>query len=247
MKKRSPEDTRLALIRAAEVLFAERGFDAVSLREVSVAAGQANNSAVGYHFGNREGLVDAILARHSWPIQDRYVAQIEALERHGELSVRALVEIMALPIIQKLDDADGGWAYLSLCAQLVVSPHLPLVSRAVAQSPQVMRLMQAFWPYVNVPPEISAFRLERIACMMYVGIAQWHRLSSTGSAHVERKVFESELIDALVDVIERPASPQTLKALGAEAPLAASAPKRRAAKEKPTPPRRSASAGTRRS
>ena len=51
---------REAMIRAAERLFSERGIEAVSLREVGAVAGQRNNSAAQYHFGTREGLVDAV-------------------------------------------------------------------------------------------------------------------------------------------------------------------------------------------
>lgn len=215
--RRSTEDTRLALLRAAEQLFAERGVDAVSLREVSAAAGQANNSAVAYHFGSRELLVDAILERHSTPVQERYVAQLDALERHGVVTTRAAVEIMALPIIAKLDDPDGGAAYISLCAQLSVSPTLPLVARPAANTPQVIRLMRAMWSARTVPAELEAFRMERLAATLYTSIGMWHRLVREGAAPVAREVFESELIDALVDIIERPASARTLAALAAQA------------------------------
>jgi AcrR family transcriptional regulator len=39
------DHTRLAMLRAAERLFAEKGVDAVSLREIANAAGQGNHSA----------------------------------------------------------------------------------------------------------------------------------------------------------------------------------------------------------
>lgn len=213
MKKRSSDETRIALIRAAETLFAERGFDAVSLREVSVAAGQLNNSAVGYHFGSRETLIDAILERHSTPIQARYEAQLDALERHCSLTLRAAVEILVLPIVAKLDDPDGGWPYLSLCAQLSVSPHLPLVERPVARTPQVQRLMLAMLKFVQSPPELARFRLERTASTIYSSLTQWYRLVEERSAHVPREVFAQDLIDAVVDIICRPASQETLAAL----------------------------------
>jgi AcrR family transcriptional regulator len=58
------EGVRERLIRAAESLFAERGLDAVSLREILAAAEVGNSSAVQYHFGDRSGLVRAVLANH---------------------------------------------------------------------------------------------------------------------------------------------------------------------------------------
>jgi len=56
------------MIDAAERLLAERGIDAVSLREVQAAAGQRNKSAAQYHFGSRAGLIDAIIATRMAPI-----------------------------------------------------------------------------------------------------------------------------------------------------------------------------------
>ncbi len=212
-RRHSSDDTRLALIRAAEQLFASKGHDAVSLREVSVTAGQSNNSAVLYHFGSRDALIDAVLERHSAPIQQRYLAQLEALERHGGLSARALVEILVLPLVARLDDDDGGFAYISLCAQLSVSPHLPLVGRSVASTPEVMRLSIAMTRYFTAPPELMLFRIERMANTMYASIVAWKRLSDVGAAAVSRAAFESDLIDGIVDMLTRPSSPATVAAL----------------------------------
>src|ERR1700686_2031953 len=52
--------TREAILTAAERLFAEHGVYAVSNRQVSEAAGQGNNAAVGYHFGTKADLVCAL-------------------------------------------------------------------------------------------------------------------------------------------------------------------------------------------
>jgi AcrR family transcriptional regulator len=53
--------TRLSILLAAEALFAERGIEAVPLREIGQAAGQRNNVAVQYHFGDRDELLRALL------------------------------------------------------------------------------------------------------------------------------------------------------------------------------------------
>jgi len=51
------EATRELILVTAERLFAERGIAAVPLRDIGIAAGQKNNVAVQYHFGDRETLV----------------------------------------------------------------------------------------------------------------------------------------------------------------------------------------------
>ena len=48
--------TRARILVSAEALFAERGFEVVSLREITGAAG-ANVAAVNYHFGSKEKLI----------------------------------------------------------------------------------------------------------------------------------------------------------------------------------------------
>ena len=53
--------TKESLILAAERLFGNHGVDGVSLRQIVAEAGAANNSAVQYHFGSKDGLVQAIL------------------------------------------------------------------------------------------------------------------------------------------------------------------------------------------
>ena len=53
--------TRLNFIQTALKLYAERGIDAVSLNEITVAAGQKNRNALQYHFGDRNGLLQAMV------------------------------------------------------------------------------------------------------------------------------------------------------------------------------------------
>src|SRR4051812_17875443 len=56
--------TRARLIRAGERRFARDGVAGARLADVVRDAGQANDSAVGYHFGSRQGLLRAIVERH---------------------------------------------------------------------------------------------------------------------------------------------------------------------------------------
>ncbi len=62
--------TQEAILKAAERLYAEHGVFAVSNRQVSEAAGQGNNAAVGYHFGTKTDLVRAIEHKHRGPIEE---------------------------------------------------------------------------------------------------------------------------------------------------------------------------------
>ena len=63
--------TRTRLLRAGEQRFARDGVTGARMSDVVRDAGQANDSAVGYHFGSRQGLLDAIVAKHVAAMDER--------------------------------------------------------------------------------------------------------------------------------------------------------------------------------
>ncbi|NED64518.1 TetR family transcriptional regulator, partial [Streptomyces sp. SID10244] len=71
--------TRTRIMSTAERLFAEQGVSTVSNRQISEAAGQGNNYAVGYHFGGRLELVRAILEHHNAAIEPLRHIMVDAL------------------------------------------------------------------------------------------------------------------------------------------------------------------------
>lgn len=60
MTDREIHETKIKIMEAARVLFAEQGFDGASIREIAKAA-DVNIAAVNYHFSNKEGLFAEIL------------------------------------------------------------------------------------------------------------------------------------------------------------------------------------------
>ena len=59
-------DTKNRILDAAERLFADKGFDATSLRMITAAA-EVNLAAVNYHFQSKEALLQAVYARRAGP------------------------------------------------------------------------------------------------------------------------------------------------------------------------------------
>lgn len=55
--------TRDLILDVAEARFAERGFAAVSMREISSEAGLKNQASLYHHFKNKRALYEAVLAR----------------------------------------------------------------------------------------------------------------------------------------------------------------------------------------
>jgi AcrR family transcriptional regulator len=109
-------DTRVLLIETAERLFAERGVNAVSLREIGATAGQRNTGAVRYHFGTKEALVNAVFEHRMTPINEHRLAMLAELDATGRShDVRGLTEAYLLPLAAMLGDpARPSW-YLRFC------------------------------------------------------------------------------------------------------------------------------------
>lgn len=99
------------MISVAERLIAERGIDAVSLREIGAAAGQRNNSAAQYHFGTKEGLVAAIYEYRMRGMNELRLQQLAATEPTGDTAeLRALVDILVTPILDAIEPGETWYA-----------------------------------------------------------------------------------------------------------------------------------------
>ncbi|MDE1172782.1 MAG: helix-turn-helix domain containing protein [Parvibaculaceae bacterium] len=90
------EDTRDALKLAARRLFAARGIDGVSVREIVAAAGQRNSGSLHYYFGSKEGLIRELVVDGAKLIDERRNAWLDAREANG-LSLRDTVEALVWP------------------------------------------------------------------------------------------------------------------------------------------------------
>lgn len=110
--------TRQLLVHTAERLFAERGFEEVSLREIAAAAGQRNPSAVAYHFGGKDDIIRAIYRYRFEANEERrtgLLAELEAAGRTGDLP--ELWRVMLLPFADHMCDPDSH--YVGFTANLV--------------------------------------------------------------------------------------------------------------------------------
>lgn len=86
-------DTKDQILDAAEHLFAEQGFAATSLRQLTARAG-VNLAAVNYHFGSKDDLAKAVLHRRIEPINRERRQRLDELSRPAVLEdvVRAFLE-----------------------------------------------------------------------------------------------------------------------------------------------------------
>ena len=82
--------TRTRILAAALEVFASRGFEAASLREITDKA-EVNVAAIHYHFGGREELIQALMQSVSAPLNQM---RLQALEQACAGATPALAEVV---------------------------------------------------------------------------------------------------------------------------------------------------------
>ena len=133
------EPTQVRLLDAAERLIGARGVEGVSLRAINAEAG-SNVAAAHYHFGSKESLVRAVLARRMSVLAEERYARLGPLEHDATPSPRQVAEVFALPLLD-LSREDTGLDYVRFLSALDRSggEWLHLLDDAFA--PQLARLL----------------------------------------------------------------------------------------------------------
>ena len=174
-KDRATADVELAtpskarLILAAEQLFAERGIDGVSLREVASAAGQANNAAVHYHFKSRQGLVAAIFAYRVAQMDRIRSEMLRRLVAAGqERDLRALLCVLLLPHVELVDEG-GTHPHARFLGQYVTRYRpagMPHVEADSSSAESLMKVTHLIYDRLGfLPRELARKRLELITLL----------------------------------------------------------------------------------
>jgi AcrR family transcriptional regulator len=108
-------DRKQAILLAAERLFAQRGYHAVSIRGIADEAG-VPLALVGYHYGPKQALFEAIFARWRGTIEQRLSALDAALSQGGRGLLQHIVEAFVGPVLRQRASAEGE-AYALLVAR----------------------------------------------------------------------------------------------------------------------------------
>ena len=106
------------ILLAAERLFSARGIDAVSLREITTAAG-VNSAAAHYHFGSKEAVLEELFALRARPIAEKREQLLAQLKR-SRLGRHKLEDVLRafLKPAQEAMNTPGGAAFTMLRARM---------------------------------------------------------------------------------------------------------------------------------
>jgi AcrR family transcriptional regulator len=126
---------REAILAAAEELFSTNGFNAVSVRDIALAAG-ANPGSVTYHFTTKDGLLLEIYRRHCGPMNLRRSELLFAARRVRDLQDRleAIVRAYVLPAFTSGSDLAGGGARFTRLRAVMSAEGNEVVRKIIAQT-----------------------------------------------------------------------------------------------------------------
>ena len=170
--------TRDRLLDAAETLFASDGFGAVTTRAILRAAGQRNESALHYHFGGRQGLIEALHERRMDQLAGHRGAFIEKLlSRQGPFSVQDLAEIQVQSIASLASRDEGFHAYLQGIADLVCSPEgeFEALLERFDRAPEIEARQRLAASFSTVPFPLLRQRFNLGRRFILMAMVQWLR------------------------------------------------------------------------
>jgi AcrR family transcriptional regulator len=214
MKSQVPATTKMQLLRTAERLFARDGIDAVSMRSICAEAGQRNNAALQYHFGDKQKLIETILEARMKAVD---VGRASILERirseKREHDLHELVGALIRPFTAQLcDEKGGGHDYVCFAAQLF-SRGNPIELLATRRSwgeslHAIIGLIRECLS--DLPEDVVDGRLAMLAAqMVHATAARGAELSRVGGQERDRSVaiFTVDLVDYMVGGLTARVSP----------------------------------------
>ncbi|MEU0090961.1 TetR/AcrR family transcriptional regulator [Kribbella sp. NPDC006257] len=200
--------TRELILTTAERLFAEHGVFAVSNRQISEAAGQGNNTAVGYHFGTKTDLIRAILQKHAAPVEE--IRRRMLAELGDEPTVRDWVSCLVRPQTEYLAGLGNPTWFARFGAQVMTDPELRAIMGAESlSSPALRQIVDGLLGSLpELPIEVRQERSQMMRLLMVHLLAEQERGLADGTP-VPRATWQdvaTGLIDAIAGLYLAPYS-----------------------------------------
>jgi AcrR family transcriptional regulator len=123
MDETAAPSVRERILDVAERLFAEYGINGVGLRAITTEA-KVNLASIAYHFGSKEGLLEAIFAQRAAPIAEERLRLLAACYEGGKKpTLEELLEAFLRPaLVLGMQPQFGGPAFAKLRARLAAAP-----------------------------------------------------------------------------------------------------------------------------
>jgi AcrR family transcriptional regulator len=196
---------RERLLLAAEQLVAERGPE-VPLRDIAIAAGQRNNSAVQYYFGSRDGLIDAVVEHRMPALEARRVELLAEHEAIGDADdPRVLVELLARPMLEA-GERVGATHLNRFLDQVRNHPAVHDGARLANENRSSVRLVLARFDRAlgSIPDRTRHRRVRWMSTALLSLLADHERAVEAGHVDADDVGLVDDLLDAVVAMLTVP-------------------------------------------
>ncbi|MFD3745305.1 TetR family transcriptional regulator [Nocardia sp. NPDC058633] len=196
---------RERIIVAAERLIAQQG-QAVPLRDIAAAAGQRNNSAIQYHFGSRDGLIEAVVEHRLAILEVRRLELLAEQAGSGRPpGVHGLLEALVVPMFE-LGERHGIRYYARFLEQIHAHPAVTdAANLGDAGRTSVRVIMQGLdRELTTLPPRLRVRRLRASTTMLFALLADHERALEAGDARASDARVWAEIIDMLAGALTAP-------------------------------------------
>ncbi len=203
-------DTKLSLLDAAEAVIAEHGFAGASLRAITSRAG-TNLAAVNYHFGSKEELARAVIARYLGPVNAERMRLLDEIEggdvagNGGQRSpadhLEALVHAFVGPVVRFGGELpDRGRHFAQICGRAMTQPDPVLRGSLLGELAEAIRRFKA--AFARALPDLPRAELMWRMQFMVGGMA--HTLAGTQMIEaVHGDVLDTRDLEGMVERMVR--------------------------------------------
>jgi len=224
-KIRKGERTRQRLKSAALRLFAERGVENVSIRDIQVAAGQKNNGSITYYFSSRDALIRELVSDVGKVLDAGNNQRLDRLEQQGgPHTVRDVADILLPALPQSGAPRPKEDNYMHRFFASVMISRRELLFEATAGQDRGTRRCFAY--IRRLAPEMPTEILQqRLMLMLLYALSAG---ASMEAAMEDQEVWKnlwghrsarSNLADTMAGIVLAPVSDETLAVLNQGAAL----------------------------
>jgi AcrR family transcriptional regulator len=184
----TPSSARERILEVSERLFSEHGMTGVGLRTISAEA-KVNLASIAYHFGSKDGLLEALFAQRAAPIaEERLRLLAQCYEKTSKPKLEDILDAFLRPaLVLGVQPQFGGPAFVKLRARLATEPEAlsrRVLSRAFDISSR--KFLDAFVEALpTVPRSEIEWRFHFMLGTMFYTMADSGRIQALTSGRID--------------------------------------------------------------
>ncbi|MBB4614213.1 TetR/AcrR family transcriptional regulator [Novosphingobium taihuense] len=199
----------VSIMQTAELLMGRHGIEGVSMRQITRAAKMANNSAIAYHFGDRDGLLRAISNWRDGTVSEERSRMFAQMQQSGDVDCPLhVLQAITRPVLA-IRNEDGTHPHAAFVSEMLRSR----IGREIRQTvfgsssiiAELIRRLKSFAPEVS--QSMFEFRMRTGSLAFYDAVVERDQMAKDDPARlsINDEAFLAELDSMTLAIILRPA------------------------------------------